>query len=196
MTMDLETLCGRYAKSIKRKTMFLADSELLAPFYSTSLNVKTASVVASALAFALDIINAKQAEIDANSHAITEIADALGDETFNSISQAATGIRDLQAELDALKADAARYRYIKRHVNQENEELGCPSGTEISFYEWDEVSGTGYDPSEYDVVINNPMCAYSEGSIECRNGFLYDAAGEYDPTDRSKPCPLCGEKAK
>jgi hypothetical protein len=59
------------------------------------------------------------------------------------------------AELKALQADAARYQYIKRHVNQENEELGCPSGTEINIYEWDEGGGTGYDPSEYDDLIDS-----------------------------------------
>jgi hypothetical protein len=34
---------------------------------------------------------------------IAEMSEALGDETLNSLSQVATGIRDLQAEIDALK---------------------------------------------------------------------------------------------
>jgi hypothetical protein len=73
----------------------------------------------------------------------------------NKIINQDSDVLEFHPEIVALKADAARYQYIKRHMNQENEELGCPSGTEISFYEWDEGGGTSYDPSEYDDLIDS-----------------------------------------
>jgi hypothetical protein len=61
------------------------------------------------------------------------------------------------AELKALQADAARYRYIKRHVNKypDDEDLETPDGTDISIFHYENGCGTGYHSSEYDAVIDS-----------------------------------------
>lgn len=81
----------------------------------------------------------------------------LIDQLSTADMEAIVGIIEGTLHVRKLKADAARYQAIKKHENAYYEDGdGYAKGLEISFTQWNEDGscGTGLDPDEYDVVLD------------------------------------------